>query len=708
VSLRSASGQTLGCGGFVGSGYSAAVVRDGAVGFWRLDGDAKDVIGCRHGALSGGASFVAGAIVGDSNRGLSTGTFEAPYVDAVAPGSAVTLEFWSKGSTPSHQMVARIGNMQLFKWWTGETRFFLFDSPPPIITVAAETAEWRHYAFVYDGAGMAKLYVGGVLAATANGVWEPTDFTGVHGGPGKIISIPASTRDWDEVALYAKALPLATIQAHAGQSGLDDKLDLSPATGSVSVGGTHQVTATVSDASTGVGSSGVPVVLAVTAGPNTGFTGKCVPATCQSDSAGVVRWSYSGSRPGQDTISVTADRNGNGIRDPSEKQSTVIVDWLDQTTVHLPGINACLLTGPGAASVGSCTSSFSQWVVSPRSSGQFQLKTTTGNCLNYNFVTTESSGCADLFTLLREDGLREIRTGGGVSDDSLCLVAVASGPGPVVGSPCRVPAGGPTNPGLEARAGWEIRLPPQTISYQLGDTVLPVSVDPRIGKLYVVTARKGQRPVAIMCSAAVIDSANTVLTAGHCVGEVEKAGLLPFSIAKEIYFIPGYQVVGKEVRAPFGVYRATSMVFRRGKFAKGNDWAFLKMVPESRPGVGFLEFKPRVLRPAYGSLSTRVGYFPTRFKDRSLRNASRSEPVTSVGYPSNLSFGYKQIQCGAPNRTDGLLSDRIACWSGSGSSGGPMFVAGEVVGNNESTLYGILHFSILSRLAYNDYQSLPE
>jgi hypothetical protein len=97
---------------------------------------------------------------------------------------------------------------------------------------------------------------------------------------------------------------------------------LTPPTAENEVGTSHTVTATITSGGNPVPDE--PVSFSVTAGPNIGATGVCVPATCISDSAGQVTWTYSGGATlGTDTIQACFDDNG------TAKCATASKEWID-------------------------------------------------------------------------------------------------------------------------------------------------------------------------------------------------------------------------------------------------------------------------------------------------------------------------------------------------------------------------------------------
>jgi len=101
-------------------------------------------------------------------------------------------------------------------------------------------------------------------------------------------------------------------------------LSLRPLSGSVSAGGSYTVTAQLLDVSTKAPVIGQAIGFRVTAGPDTGVSGKCSPdSACKTGSSGTVAWTFSaGSATGDDTIQAFVDLNGNGTADLGEPQTT--------------------------------------------------------------------------------------------------------------------------------------------------------------------------------------------------------------------------------------------------------------------------------------------------------------------------------------------------------------------------------------------------
>ncbi len=101
-------------------------------------------------------------------------------------------------------------------------------------------------------------------------------------------------------------------------------LSLTPLTATNPVGTTHTVTATVTDPADGSAKGGVTVSFLVT-GANAGATGTCGPASCVSDSAGQVTFTYTGASAGSDTITAQVTVGS------ATQTATAAKDWVAVT-----------------------------------------------------------------------------------------------------------------------------------------------------------------------------------------------------------------------------------------------------------------------------------------------------------------------------------------------------------------------------------------
>ncbi|MFI5397127.1 MAG: proprotein convertase P-domain-containing protein [Candidatus Binatia bacterium] len=123
-------------------------------------------------------------------------------------------------------------------------------------------------------------------------------------------------------------------------------LSLTPGSASNPVGTTHTVTAQLRDA-TGAPVPGSLIGFKITAGPNLGATGSCVPADCHSDADGKVTFTYTDAGgAGDDSILAFADSNGNGTPDVGEPQVTALKSWTIEVTTTPTNTPAPTATPP--------------------------------------------------------------------------------------------------------------------------------------------------------------------------------------------------------------------------------------------------------------------------------------------------------------------------------------------------------------------------
>jgi lysophospholipase L1-like esterase len=108
-------------------------------------------------------------------------------------------------------------------------------------------------------------------------------------------------------------------------------LSLDPTSQSVDVGASARVTAQLLDGATSAPVAGSVLRFRVASGPNASATGTCVPASCATDTAGHVAWSYIGTTAGTDTVQTWLDANGDGAPTAGEPQTTAAVTWMAAT-----------------------------------------------------------------------------------------------------------------------------------------------------------------------------------------------------------------------------------------------------------------------------------------------------------------------------------------------------------------------------------------
>src|SRR5207244_4344437 len=83
-------------------------------------------------------------------------------------------------------------------------------------------------------------------------------------------------------------------------------------------------------------------------GPNVGRSGTCSPATCLTDSAGHVVFSYtSNGTTGTDSIRAFYDVNGNGAADVGEPQTTAGMTWTKPSNFKYVALGDSFSAGEG-------------------------------------------------------------------------------------------------------------------------------------------------------------------------------------------------------------------------------------------------------------------------------------------------------------------------------------------------------------------------
>jgi hypothetical protein len=163
-------------------------------------------------------------------------------------------------------------------------------------------------------------------------------------------SFPSFPTDWSPLAIAtdtpthptcgtdvdtgaAKCGEAYLLIAGSGITSSAPNLALNPPTATNPVGTQHTVTATVTNTN-GSAAAGVHVTFVVT-GANAGAAGTCVPATCNSDSAGHVTFTYTGANAGDDTINASITVEG------STQTATASKTWGTTDDTEPP---MCMLT----------------------------------------------------------------------------------------------------------------------------------------------------------------------------------------------------------------------------------------------------------------------------------------------------------------------------------------------------------------------------
>ncbi|HVD03850.1 MAG TPA: hypothetical protein VNF75_06930 [Candidatus Dormibacteraeota bacterium] len=163
--------------------------------------------------------------------------------------------------------------------------------------------------------------------------WQPLAITEATGGP---------TCGTDVTSGASVCGDAYVLTAGAGLVVTAPNLSLSPTSHSDTVGGSHSVTATVTQS--GSPASGDVVSFTLT-GQNSGVTGTCVPTNCTTGAAGTVTFTYSDvNGAGTDTIVASVTLSG------STQHATASETWTPATTVAatIPVPN----TGSGGSGLG--------------------------------------------------------------------------------------------------------------------------------------------------------------------------------------------------------------------------------------------------------------------------------------------------------------------------------------------------------------------
>ncbi len=215
-----ASGETL-------TPYQQRVTGDGAVGLWPMGYSGSvlwDVVGCHNltnatttVTPSPGQGDIRSVVVpGIGNGNGLTMNFKPAKREwastAFPAGSAVSLEFWSKGNG-ANAVVARLGSLgfsigepnwrRLYMSTGAGTSDVLYGTGPQQTNF--DTDVWRHYVVTHDGS-KARFYLDGVLQAERVETWV---------NPNSILEIGASTgRSYVDLAVYRSVLTPAAVREH--------------------------------------------------------------------------------------------------------------------------------------------------------------------------------------------------------------------------------------------------------------------------------------------------------------------------------------------------------------------------------------------------------------------------------------------------------------------------------------------------------------
>ncbi len=207
-------------------------------------------------------------------------------------------------------------------------------------------------------------------------------------------------------------------------------------------------------------------------------------------------------------------------------------------------------------------------------------------------------------------------------------------------------------------------------STRLGDQQL---ADDRVGKIYVVSKNGAKSEV---CTGATV-TGGLVVTAGHCFLNVPQ----PYNV----YYVPGMseEVTNLELRAPYGVFEAVSMIRNGGGKFDSQDYAIIKVknIPIDR--FGDIRIGLRFLQPRIQNIQPRN--LPAFVPKILAPSCLSSKELSSFGYSTSLNIGFRQTSCrGMLENYSRLLAEIFPCHLSHGGSGGPVVESGFAVGQNEN------------------------
>ena len=218
------------CGTALRAVADCVALPDGAVGWWRAEGNANDWVGLNRGTLRGGVTFASGK-VGQAFSFNGSGTsILVPDNPVLRFTNAMTIEVWicptAQGGSAQELVSKWFGSGNQLSYTTsidpsGQI-YFLVSSDGLTSTAgvdytvvytsnSAPTNQWSHFAATYDGAWLS-VYLNGSLENQTP--WYQGIFPGT---PPLVIGAAWSESFFhglmDEPTLYSRALSYAEIQA---------------------------------------------------------------------------------------------------------------------------------------------------------------------------------------------------------------------------------------------------------------------------------------------------------------------------------------------------------------------------------------------------------------------------------------------------------------------------------------------------------------
>ncbi|MBZ0255313.1 LamG domain-containing protein [bacterium] len=198
--------------------YSAAVVADSPISYWRFENTFSDETG-DYDLIPSGVNFVQGP-QSDANKALF-GRVTSTAAEALYDMTDFSYELWFNPinlSAQSYILFRRPGGAQhsvIYAYNPDSLEFFFASGGVrPLVTIPNETDQWYHCVIVNDTvANQMSIYIDGELATTVEGASaEP--------GDGNLVVVGGSDQGdnfngyIDEVSIYNYVLSEEQIQAH--------------------------------------------------------------------------------------------------------------------------------------------------------------------------------------------------------------------------------------------------------------------------------------------------------------------------------------------------------------------------------------------------------------------------------------------------------------------------------------------------------------
>ena len=262
VTARAAGSATITASseGKIGNTSVEVRLESGLRAYYPLDGSALDASGsAQHGTVSGAVPTTDR--FGRANRAyrFNGGTNEIALGDINLTGAYSLSGWFRRTSTTSggSAIVSRffVDNSKGWEFYTplngGCLVFHSRGTAGPTATCSQtlEAGRWYHAAVVFDGVSKGTIYIDGIAVTERTGMLPDLAFTGYAAKIGRTAwGSDALVGDIDEVRIYERALTAAEVATLASDRPPVSSVEVTPATVTLAVGATQQLTAVTKDA----------------------------------------------------------------------------------------------------------------------------------------------------------------------------------------------------------------------------------------------------------------------------------------------------------------------------------------------------------------------------------------------------------------------------------------------------------------------------